>query len=59
MKEENRSLTDTEHTVCYSPCYNCNEEGHLCNGELCPVCGGAGCRDKEVCEHAGGLGCVS
>ena len=59
MKEENRSLTGTEHTVCYSPCYNCNKEGHLSTGEICPVCAGAGCRDKKVCELAGGLGCES
>ncbi len=59
VKEKKRSLTDAERNVCNSPCNHCNQEGHLSNGETCPVCGGAGCRDNEVCELAGGLGCES
>ncbi len=59
MKKGKENFIEPEHVVCNNPCKTCNSEGHLSNGEICPICGGAGCRDKKVCELAGGLGCES
>ena len=57
MKKEKGNITGAERVACNSPCETCNSEGYLSNGEICLICGGAGCRDKEICEPAGGLGC--
>ncbi len=59
MKKGKGSFTEPEHVVCNNPCKTCNSEGYLSNREVCPMCGGAGCRDKKYCEPAGGLGCES
>ncbi len=60
MKEKIKEKSaEPEHVVCHNPCKTCNSEGYLSNREVCPVCGGTGCRDKKYCEPAGGLSCES
>jgi hypothetical protein len=46
-----------EHKVCHNPCTVCNKTGQLEDKEVCPACGGTGCRDKMFCDPAGGLAC--
>jgi len=57
MEEEKEVSGEETHAVCHNPCLECNKTGSLDNGEVCPECGGTGCRDKKVCAPAGGLGC--
>lgn len=57
MAEEEKAVVESGHDTCHNPCEECQGTGYLQNGEVCPECGGTGCRDKKFCTPAGGLGC--
>lgn len=59
MEKEKKVLHKEKHDVCHNPCTDCNRTGYLDNGEICSTCAGMGCKDKKLCDPAGGLGCES
>lgn len=57
MIDEKKVSDKKEHTVCHNPCPDCQNTGTLENGEVCPACGGTGCKDEMTCSISGGLDC--
>jgi len=57
MNDKKTDSVKDEHTLCHSPCQDCNSTGFLENKEVCPSCGGTGCKDEKSCSPAGGLNC--
>ncbi len=57
MEEGREVSSDRFHESCHNPCTICHNKGYLENEEICPVCAGTGCKDKNACEPAGGLDC--
>ncbi len=57
MNDQNKNSANDTHTACHSPCLDCNNTGFLENKEVCPSCGGTGCKDRKSCLPAGGLDC--
>ncbi|SEH06548.1 hypothetical protein [Candidatus Venteria ishoeyi] len=57
MSKEQEVTSEAAHDACHNPCEECRSKGSLENGEICPACAGTGCKDKQFCVPAGGLGC--
>ena len=47
MKQEILSLKESKHKICTNTCTDCDNHGKLNKDEICPICGGSGCRDKK------------